>query len=309
MPLRDVAAGRLRRRRRPLRRRSSASPPRSGRDRSSSQPASTSTCTAGRSAAPRAGARRAWPRLAHRRRRRQATRAWRLALALPPRSGSRCSCAAAVARRACGSTTRRTSGSCSAPAALNAVLAYATGEAARRRGDARRVPGLARLPRRPPASSGCTRWPRRGSCSTRRTPGFALATPVGLLVASGFAAASAPSDGLERARCAIVRPRAAAARAAARPDGACGRCSRSLQLPPLDDRDAPERATGPLVAVADRRRSRSTRFAVVRYLGLWRGGARRCCSAMAAAFALLAEAMIASRSRATGTRAGGSGTC
>ena len=106
---------------------------------------------------------------------------------LLPLAGLRAAAAPARPRPACGSTTRRTSGWCSARRSLSAVLAYATGAAAVRRGDARvhvRVPGVPVLGRVPRAA-------RAGDapacCSTPPNAGFIIATPVGLAIGSVFA--------------------------------------------------------------------------------------------------------------------------
>ena len=76
-------------------------------------------------------------------------------------------------------------------AATTAALAYATGDAAERRGDTRLLLGLALLPRgrRLPGAARAGR--RRASSWRHSNLGFQIAVPVGLMVASAFAAASA----------------------------------------------------------------------------------------------------------------------
>ena len=75
-------------------------------------------------------------------------------------------------------------------AGLNAALAYATGVAARRRGDRRvHLVSLAFL-----AASGFLALHALATpacCSTRPNLGFVIATPIGLVIAGAFAALSA----------------------------------------------------------------------------------------------------------------------
>jgi class 3 adenylate cyclase len=172
---------------------------------------------------------------------------------------------------------------------INAALAYTTGEAARRRADARVfLVSLAFL-----AAAGFL------GLHALATPqvlldapntGFAMATPVGLLIASAFAAASSAELSTE---------------------AAAGVMRRSQQLqwaliglmvvwgtvslagvPPLDDPSAPERASGPLVVLAVAGVALYA-LAVIRYVDLYRRRPSSMIVGMVAAFALLAEAMVA----------------
>src|SRR4051794_33620372 len=84
-------------------------------------------------------------------------------------------------------------------ASINASLAFATGDAARQRGDARLfLVSLAFLSAA--GFLGLHALSTPGVLVDGRTEGFVIATPVGLLVAAGFAAASAdgPDDGRAR---------------------------------------------------------------------------------------------------------------
>jgi adenylate cyclase len=120
--------------------------------------------------------------------------------------------------------------------------------------------------------------------------GFTIATPVGLLLASGFAAASALPLGTERAQ-AIIR-RAGLLRGALLALMAAWAAVSLASVAPLDDPTPAERASGGLVALAA--------VAVVlyglagaRYLAIARRSGSPILVAVASAFILLAEAMVA----------------
>src|SRR3954452_17060545 len=84
-------------------------------------------------------------------------------------------------------------------AAINASLAFATGDVARQRGDARLfLVSLAFLAAA--GFLGLHALATPGVLVDGRTQGFVIATPIGLLVAAGFAAASADRLGDGRAR-------------------------------------------------------------------------------------------------------------
>jgi class 3 adenylate cyclase len=172
---------------------------------------------------------------------------------------------------------------------LNAVLAYATSDAARRRGDARVfLVSLAFLAAA--GFLGLHALATPGVLLAAPNPGFALATPLGLTIAAGFAAAS--SLELTAARAAAVTANSTAIRAvllaAMLAWGALSLAGR----PPFDGPGAPERASGPLLGLA----VAGLAFygvAVARYLSLYRRRRSRMLLVMVAAFALLAEAMVA----------------
>ena len=211
-----------------------------------------------------------------------------------------------------GSTTRRTSGSCSARPRSSPSLAVATGVAAPR-GAATRgccLVSLAFL-----AAAGFL------GLHALATPGVLLDTPnAGFVVATAGRAAARggrwpprPRPGLDgRPRRGGRGQRAIVCRARARrADGGLGAWPRSPSCAPLDD---PHRRR-------ERRRRRSVVPAVAgvalyarrRLRATSRSGARaprRCSLAVAAALrAARPRRWSRSRSRATGTRAGGSGTC
>ncbi len=176
-----------------------------------------------------------------------------------------------------------------AAGALNAVLAYATGSAARRRSDARVfLVSLAFL-----AAAGflglhalATPQVLLGASNA----GFALATPVGLLIAAVFAAgSSADLDGPTGRR--IMR-RARPLELGLVALMVLWAAVSLLELPPLDDPSQPERASGALLALAIPGVALYV-IALVRYFGLWRRRRSRMLLGMGAAFALLAEAMLA----------------
>src|SRR4051794_10206412 len=95
-------------------------------------------------------------------------------------------------------------------AAINASLAFATGDVARQRGDARLfLVSLAFLAAA--GFLGLHALATPGVLVDGRTQGFVIATPFGLLVAAGFAAASA--DGLTNGRARWVMDHATPLRA------------------------------------------------------------------------------------------------
>lgn len=167
-------------------------------------------------------------------------------------------------------------------AALNAALAYATGVAARRRGDARvHVVSLSFL-----AASGFL------GLHALATPkvlleasnlGFVVATPIGLVLAGALAALSSLDRPpvspvvLERALLVVLVGWAVASLAL---------------LPEVDDSVVPRRLSAPLVALSAAGIALYA-VAVVRYAALWRERRSRLVLGFAVAFVLLAEAMVA----------------
>jgi adenylate cyclase len=167
-------------------------------------------------------------------------------------------------------------------AGLNAVLAYATGVAARRRGDRRvHLVSLSFL-----AASGFLALhalATPGVLLDRPNLGFVIATPIGLAVAAALAALSA----LDRE---VVRP-ALLERALLLALVAWAVASLAL-FPEVDDLVVPERMSPPLVALAVIGVGLYA-FAVVRYLELYRQRRSGLLLGFTIAFVLLAEAMVA----------------
>jgi adenylate cyclase len=174
-------------------------------------------------------------------------------------------------------------------AAINASLAFATGDAARVRGDARLfLVSLAFLAAA--GFLGLHALSTPGVLVDGRTEGFVIATPVGLLIASGFAAASADRLGNGRAR--WVMDHARLLRGGLLAVMAAWAGLSLAHLPPLDNASAPEVATGPLAAIAIGSVGLYA-FAAWRYLALYRERQAGMLLMVTSAFVLLAEAMIA----------------
>lgn len=175
-------------------------------------------------------------------------------------------------------------------AALSVALAYATGSAARRRNDARVF--LVSLSFLAAAGFlGLHALATPGVLLEGQNAGFTLATPIGLLVSSVFAAAS--SAELEAERAVAVMRRAGQIRAAVLAVMAGWAVVSLLSLPPLSGIAPPERASGPLLVLSVVGFALYA-VAVVRYLRLPRHPASAALViAMASAFVLLAEAEVA----------------
>ena len=174
-------------------------------------------------------------------------------------------------------------------AVLNAALAYATSAAAHRRNDARVfLVSLAFLAAAGFLALHALATP--GVLLEAKNAGFAMATPVGLVVAGVYAAAS--SLDLSAARAEAVMRHGRLLRATLLGAMAAWATFSLASLPPLDDPTAPERASGPLVVLAVVGVALYG-VAVVRYLRLMRRRPSAMLAGMTAAFALLAEAMIA----------------
>jgi adenylate cyclase len=167
-------------------------------------------------------------------------------------------------------------------AGLNAALAYATGAAARRRGDRRvHLVSLAFL-----AASGFL------ALHALATPkvlldasnlGFVIATPIGLVLAAGFAALSALDT--DRPSASLLQNLLLAALA--------GWLVVSLTLfPDVDVAEVSERHSWPLVLLATVGVVLFA-FAVVRYAMLYRKRRSTLVLAFAASFVLLAESLVA----------------
>jgi adenylate cyclase len=167
-------------------------------------------------------------------------------------------------------------------AGLNAVLAYATGVAARRRGDRRvHLVSLSFL-----AASGFLALhalATPGVLLDKPNLGFVIATPVGLVLAGALAALSALDSEpveprlLERALLVVLLVWAIVC---------------LTVFPEVDDSKVPERLSAPLVVLSVAGIA-CYAFAVYRYLQLYRERRSQLVLGFAVAFVLLAEAMVA----------------
>jgi class 3 adenylate cyclase len=167
-------------------------------------------------------------------------------------------------------------------AGLNAVLAYTTGAAARRRGDRRvHLVSLAFL-----AASGFLALhalATPGVLLDRPNLGFVIATPIGLVIAAAFAGASAlDTDWVHPT---LLQNLLLAA-------FAIWLVVSLTLLPSLDDSVVPGRMSWPLIVLSAVGVALYA-FAVVRYLALWRERGSDLILALAVAFILLAESMVA----------------
>jgi adenylate cyclase len=174
-------------------------------------------------------------------------------------------------------------------AVVSVVLAFATGEAARRRGDARVfLVGLAFLVAA--GFLGLHALATPGVLLDAPNTGFVIATPVGLLLASGFAAASALD--LSAPAAASIMRNQRVLRGAVFAVLAVWAAGSLASVPPLDDRFLPERLDGPLL-IAAAFGIGLYGFAALRYLDLWRDRRVILVAAIGIAFVLLGEAMVA----------------
>lgn len=174
-------------------------------------------------------------------------------------------------------------------AALSAALAYGTGAAALRRGDARvLLVSLAFLSAA--GFLGLHALSTPGVLLATPNAGFVVATPVGLALGAVFAVASSLDLSGKRGRATMRWARVIRLLLVA---GMVLWAAVSLsRLPPLHQDDAPEQASGPLAALAV--------FAIVlygiaaaRYVRLWLRRPSLMLLSMMAAFVLLAESMLA----------------
>jgi adenylate cyclase len=176
-----------------------------------------------------------------------------------------------------------------ATALLSVVLGYLAGETARRLGDARLfLVSLAFI-----ASAGFLglhALATPGVLLDHKNTGFVIATPIGLVLAGGLAAVSALDLSPELS--AVVMRRQGLLRGAVFALLAAWAVYSLADLPPLDRALSPEEDNGPLYTLAAIALPLYA-FAAFRYLGLYRRRPAAMPLAVAAAFALLAEAMIA----------------
>jgi adenylate cyclase len=176
-----------------------------------------------------------------------------------------------------------------AVAVVSVGLGLATGEAARRRGDARVfLVALAFLVAA--GFLGLHALATPGVLLDATNTGFVIATPVGLLLAAGFAGASAVE--LSPATSAAIMGQQRLLRGAVFAGLALWSIASLAAIPPLDDRFLPERLDGPLV-IAAALGVGLYGFAALRYLELYRRRRAELVAAIGVAFVLLAEAMIA----------------
>jgi class 3 adenylate cyclase len=174
-------------------------------------------------------------------------------------------------------------------AALSAVVAYGTGVASLRRGDARVL--LVSLTFLSAAGFlGLHALATPGVLLDHPNAGFTVATPIGIALGAGFAAWSATS--LEGERAVRIIARARLLRGALIAVMALWAIASLASLPPLNGHVAPERASGPMVALALVSIGLYV-WAASRYLRLWRHRRGSMPLAVAAAVVLLAEAMVA----------------
>jgi len=167
-------------------------------------------------------------------------------------------------------------------AAVNAVLAYATGVAARQRDDRRvHLVSLAFLAAAGFLALHALATP--GVLLDRPNLGFVVATPIGLVLAGALAAASALDTE-------PVRPRLLEAALLATL-GLWAVVSLAF-LPDVEDVAVPDRLSLPLVALSALGVGLYA-FAVVRYLALYRKRRSELVLGFALAFVLLAESMVA----------------
>ena len=172
---------------------------------------------------------------------------------------------------------------------LNAGLAYATANAACRRGDARVF--LVSLAFVTSAGFlGLHALATPGVLLDTPNAGFALATPIGMLLAGAFFAASSAS--LSRERAAAVMRRSRLLRRGVLAVLALWALLSLTRIPPFDGKDVPEEASGPLVALAIAAIALYA-LAVVRYARLFRKRPSGMLLGMIAAAALLGEASAA----------------
>jgi class 3 adenylate cyclase len=174
-------------------------------------------------------------------------------------------------------------------AALSAVVAYGTGAAALRRGDARvMLVSLAFLSAA--GFLGLHALATPGVLLGTPNAGFTIATPVGIAIGSLFAVASTAD--IEGARGVRLVSHARRLRWGLLGLMALWAVASLAQVPPLHGTTAPERASGPMVVLALGSIGLYC-WSAVQYFALWRRRGGLMPLAMAAAFILLAEAMVA----------------
>jgi class 3 adenylate cyclase len=174
-------------------------------------------------------------------------------------------------------------------AGVSCALSYATGRTAARRRDARLVLVSAAF-LVAAAFLGLHALATPQVLLSQPNAGFVVATPIGLLLAAGLVAAS--SVELRGTTADAVVRRAGLLRWLLAVVIATWAVLSLAEIPPLDDADVPERASGPLVVLAIAGVALYG-FAVIRYLRLYRRRREPLLLAVAVAATLLGEAMIA----------------
>jgi len=173
-------------------------------------------------------------------------------------------------------------------AVVNVALGLLAGETARRLEDARLfLVSMAFIASA--AFLGLHALATPGVLLEGKNTGFVIATPIGLFIAGGFAAASALD--LERRGATVMRHRVLIRNSLLAVVAAWAAVS-LLEVGPLNQPLPPEDARGRLILLAVAGTALYG-FAAIRYVNLYRGSGDRILIAIAAAFALLAEAMIA----------------
>lgn len=174
-------------------------------------------------------------------------------------------------------------------ASVNVALGLLAGEAARRLEDVRLLlVSMAFLVSA--AFLGLHALATPGVLLDEANTGFIVATPIGLLLAGGFAVASALPLG-PRLRAEVLRRRTLIRNVVLLVVAVWAAASLA-ELAPLDEPLAPDEAEGPLLALAVVGVVLYG-FAAFRYLALYRERGARMLLAVTAAFVLLAEAMVA----------------
>jgi adenylate cyclase len=173
-------------------------------------------------------------------------------------------------------------------AVVNVALGLLAGEAARRLEDARLfLVSMAFIASA--AFLGLHALATPGVLLEGKNTGFVIATPIGLFIAGGFAAASALD--LERRGATVMQHRGLIRNSLLAVVAAWAAAS-LLEVGRLNEPLPPEDARGRLILLAVAGTALYG-FAAIRYLNLYRRSGDRILIAIAAAFALLAEAMIA----------------
>ena len=174
-------------------------------------------------------------------------------------------------------------------ALTNAGLAYVTGDAARRRGDARLfLVSMAFLAAAGFLALHALATP--GVLLAKSNGGFVIATPIGLLFAAVFAAISTAPLGAERS--ARLMRHAGGLRGALIGAMVAWAVVSLAEVPPLDEATPAESGSGLLVALAIAGVLLYA-FAAVRYLALYRRRPSTILLGIVTAFLLLGEAMVA----------------
>lgn len=174
-------------------------------------------------------------------------------------------------------------------AVLSAVVAYGTGAAAMQRGDARvMLVSLAFLSSA--GFLGLHALATPGVLLDHPNAGFTIATPVGIALGALFAVGS--TGDLDGERGVRMMARTGWLRAGLLGLMLLWAVASLAALPPLHAQTAPDRASGPMVVMSAVAIALYA-WSALQYLRLWRARGAMMLLAMATAFVLLAEAMVA----------------